>query len=116
MFGFAGLSLQGDGMALDPRCRRVGSSLGFGVQWRGRRLKIKIDQDRQFLEATLEAGEPMTLAVGAKGSRTFRGSRAAGCHQAVVKIVRPIAYSLEAQRTVAAGRQIDRSRWYRMRK
>ena len=63
VFGFAGLSLRSDGMAIDPQLPANWRSLGFGVQWRGRRLKIKIDQAEQLVEATLEAGEPMTLVV-----------------------------------------------------
>ena len=42
VFGFAGLSLRRDGIALDPQLPPNWRSLGFGVQWRGRRLKIKI--------------------------------------------------------------------------
>ena len=50
-------------MALDPQLPPNWRSLGFGVQWRGRRLRIKIVQGEQLVEATLEAGEPMTLLV-----------------------------------------------------
>ena len=63
VFGFAGLSLQSDGLAIDPQLPADWRSLGFGVQWRGRHLKIRIDQAKQRVEATLEAGEPMTLVV-----------------------------------------------------
>ena len=63
VFGFAGLSLHGDGIALDPKLPSSWRSLGFGVQWRGRQLRLRIDQTRQILEATLEAGEPMILVV-----------------------------------------------------
>ena len=63
VFGFAGLSLRNDGVAIDPQLPTGWSSLGFGLQWRGRRLKIRIDQPKQCLEATLEDGEPMTLVV-----------------------------------------------------
>ena len=63
VFGFAGLSLRSDGIAVDPQLPASWRSLGFGVQWRSRRLKIRIDQAEQFLEATLEAGDPMTLVV-----------------------------------------------------
>ena len=63
VFGFAGLSLRNDGVAIDPQLPAGWSSLGFGLQWRGRRLKIRIDQTKQCLEATLEEGEPMTLVV-----------------------------------------------------
>ena len=54
VFGFAGLSLQSDGVAIDPQLPASWRSLGFGLQWRGRRLKIRIDQAKQCLEATLE--------------------------------------------------------------
>ncbi len=63
VLGFAGLSLQADGISLDPKLPAAWRSLAFAVQWRGRGLKIEIDQDKRRLEATLEEGEPMTLAV-----------------------------------------------------
>jgi trehalose/maltose hydrolase-like predicted phosphorylase len=63
VFGFAGLSLQSNGIALDPQLPLNWRSLGFGVQWRGRHLRIKIVQGKQLIEATLEAGEAMTLIV-----------------------------------------------------
>ena len=63
VFGFAGLSLHSTGMALDPQMPPNWRSLGFHVQWRGRHLRIKIVQGEQLVEATLEAGEPMTLLV-----------------------------------------------------
>jgi trehalose/maltose hydrolase-like predicted phosphorylase len=64
VFGFAGLSVRNDSVAIDPRLPAAWSSLGFGFQWRGRRLTIRIDQAPQCLKATLEEGEPMTLIVG----------------------------------------------------
>ena len=63
VFGFAGVSLQNDSVAIDPKLPTNWHSLGFRLQWRGRHLKISIDQTEQRLEATLEAGEPMTLVV-----------------------------------------------------
>jgi trehalose/maltose hydrolase-like predicted phosphorylase len=63
VFGFAGVSLRSDGVAIDPQLPVGWSGLGFGLQWRGRRLKVRIDQTKQRLEATLEEGEPMTLIV-----------------------------------------------------
>ena len=63
VFGFAGLSLHSDGIALDPKLPTNWRSLGFGLQWRSRRLKIKIVPGQQLVEATLEAGEPMRLVV-----------------------------------------------------
>ena len=63
VFGFAGVSLLSGGLAVDPRLPANWRSLSFGLQWRGRCLRIKIEQTEQILEATLEAGEPMTLVV-----------------------------------------------------
>ena len=77
VFGFAGLSLNGDRLAVDPRLPASWTSLGFRLHWRGRRLKIRIEQAVQLLEATLEAGEPMSLTVSGephalRGDRTLR--------------------------------------------
>ena len=62
VFGFAGLSLHGDGMALDPHLPTAWRAFSFRVHWRGRQVKVHIEHGRR-LAATLEAGEPMTLAV-----------------------------------------------------
>jgi trehalose/maltose hydrolase-like predicted phosphorylase len=66
VFGFAGLSLRNDGISIDPHLPASWQGITFRVQWRGRRLKIKIDQAQHSLGATLEAGEPMTVFVGGK--------------------------------------------------
>ena len=63
VLGFAGVSLRNSGIALNPQLPPNWRSLAFGVQWRGRSLKIRIDQAKQIVEATLEAGESMTLIV-----------------------------------------------------
>jgi len=67
VFGFAGLSLQSDGVALDPRLPSDWTRLAFPLQWRGRRLRIAIDQIGHRLEATLEAGAAMTVFVAGAG-------------------------------------------------
>ena len=69
VFGFAGLSLRNDGIAVDPQLPASWHSLNFPIQWRSRRLKIRIDRAGQFLEATLEAGEPMMLVVSGEAYR-----------------------------------------------
>ena len=63
VLGIAGLSLRDDGIDIDPHLPADWHSLAFRVQWRGRCLKISIDQDRQIAEPTLEAGEPMMFSV-----------------------------------------------------
>jgi trehalose/maltose hydrolase-like predicted phosphorylase len=42
VLGFAGVSLTNNGIALDPQLPPNWRSLAFGVQWRGRSLKIRI--------------------------------------------------------------------------
>jgi len=66
VLGFTGLSLRDDGIDIDPHLPGDWHSLAFRVQWRGRCLKISIDQDRQIAECTLEAGEPMMFSVRSK--------------------------------------------------
>ena len=63
VFGFAGLSLQSDGIAFNPKLPASWRTLKFEIQWRGRRLRIGIDGVGQLLHATLEAGDPMAVFV-----------------------------------------------------
>jgi trehalose/maltose hydrolase-like predicted phosphorylase len=64
ILGFAGLSIRSDGIAIDPQLPAGWRSVAFAVQWHGRRLRLRIDGAHEALEATLEAGKPMTLTVG----------------------------------------------------
>ena len=74
VFGFAGLSVNADGIALDPHLPAGWLSLAFSVQWRRRMLKIRVEQARTRIEATLEAGEPMTIFIGGEPYELRRGS------------------------------------------
>lgn len=64
VLGFGGVSSRNEGLAINPRLPADWRSLAFKVQWRGRCVGIRVDQDKQSLEATLESGELMTIAVG----------------------------------------------------
>jgi trehalose/maltose hydrolase-like predicted phosphorylase len=66
VFGFAGLSWNDDGLAIEPRLPKEWHSLRFRVQWHQRSLLVSIDQGKQTVEAIVEAGEPMVLFVGGK--------------------------------------------------
>ena len=66
IFGFAGLSLHADHLALNPHIPAAWQSLCFGLQWRGRHLKMKIARATGSLEVTLDVGEPMTVVVSGK--------------------------------------------------
>jgi trehalose/maltose hydrolase-like predicted phosphorylase len=63
VFGFAGISLRDDALAIDPKLPAGWSSLKFGLQWRGRSLHIQVDRVGRNLEATLVHGEAMKLFV-----------------------------------------------------
>jgi trehalose/maltose hydrolase-like predicted phosphorylase len=66
VFGFAGLSLRSDGVAFDPKLPDSWQSLGFGIEWRGRRLNIRIDAQERVLQATLETGDSIALFVNGR--------------------------------------------------
>ena len=66
VFGFAGLSLQGGGIAFNPKLPASWRSMGFRIAWRGRRLRIRINAADQLLRATLEAGGSMALSVNGR--------------------------------------------------
>jgi trehalose/maltose hydrolase-like predicted phosphorylase len=61
VFGFAGLSLHGDGPSFDPLLPPDWRSIQFRLQWQSRRFKVRIEHG--LFAATLEAGEPMILIV-----------------------------------------------------
>jgi trehalose/maltose hydrolase-like predicted phosphorylase len=63
VFGFAGLGLHSDSIGLDPSLPPGWNSLTFCLQWRGRHLRISIGKAEQCVEATLLAGEAMTIFV-----------------------------------------------------
>ena len=58
VFGFAGLALKNDALAIAPQLTASWDSLQFRVQWRGRRLKFKITQAGNLLDIALEDGAP----------------------------------------------------------
>jgi trehalose/maltose hydrolase-like predicted phosphorylase len=66
VFGFAGVSLRDNGIAINPKLPPGWRCLKFALQWRGRSLKLKIGRAGRSLEATLENGEPMTVTVNGK--------------------------------------------------
>jgi trehalose/maltose hydrolase-like predicted phosphorylase len=66
VLGFAGLSLRSDGVAFEPKLPASWRSLGFRMEWRGRRLKIRIDAQDRTLEAILETGDSMALLVNGR--------------------------------------------------
>lgn len=53
-------------------CGRAGGGLCSRSSGAAAKLKLKIDQAKQQLEATLEEGEPMTLAVSGERHEIHR--------------------------------------------
>jgi HAD superfamily hydrolase (TIGR01509 family) len=83
MFGFVGLAARADGLAFDPRLPASWRTVAFRVQWRGRRVHVRLEGPTRAITATLEAGEPMALHVGGRswplaGGRAVRAEWAAG--------------------------------------
>jgi trehalose/maltose hydrolase-like predicted phosphorylase len=67
VFGFAGLTLREDGLEFDPHLPPEWGSLSFRVQWRGRKLKVRLDPEG--LQATLEEGDPLDVFLGKSSYR-----------------------------------------------
>jgi len=73
VFGFAGLSVLDDGIALDPKLPTGWTRLAFPLQWRGRKIHIGIDQAESRLEARLDSGAPMTVVVNGSSNQLQPG-------------------------------------------
>jgi trehalose/maltose hydrolase-like predicted phosphorylase len=73
VLGFAGLAARGDGISLDPILPSAWRKMAFAVQWRGRSLKIRMDQVERVVEVELEDGEPMTTSIRGKPHEVRQG-------------------------------------------
>ncbi|HEY0329127.1 MAG TPA: glycosyl hydrolase family 65 protein [Rhodopseudomonas sp.] len=63
VLGIAGLSLREDGVAINPQMPESWRSLSFGICWRGRSLKVRIDQDKQSVRIAIESGAAMKVVI-----------------------------------------------------
>ena len=72
--GFAGLSVRANGIALDPHLTSGWLSLAFSAQSRRRMLKVRVEQARTRIEATLQAGDAMTIFIGGEPYELRRGN------------------------------------------
>jgi trehalose/maltose hydrolase-like predicted phosphorylase len=63
LFGFVGLMPRPDGLAFNPRLPPAWHVVSLRVQWRGRRLHVRLEQAIRLLTATVEQGAPMTLLI-----------------------------------------------------
>ena len=72
VFGFAGLSFRRERLCFAPCLPADWDFLAFPIQWRGRRLRVRID--RTALEARLEAGEAMTVMIAGRAHQLAPGA------------------------------------------
>jgi trehalose/maltose hydrolase-like predicted phosphorylase len=63
VFGFGGLSLRAEAMAVDPHLPAGWRKFAFQAHWHGRLVGIRLDQDAGEFRATLLAGDAMPITV-----------------------------------------------------
>ncbi|HZT07174.1 MAG TPA: glycosyl hydrolase family 65 protein [Chloroflexota bacterium] len=68
VLGFGGLSMAPDGLRFTPHLPDEWGALAYSVQWRGRRLRVRIAAKPRRITVQLLSGEPM--AVGTTGDPT----------------------------------------------
>ncbi|HEX3246561.1 MAG TPA: glycosyl hydrolase family 65 protein [Chloroflexota bacterium] len=66
VFGFAGVEWRDDAMVVDPRLPASWKRMQLPMQWRGRRLHIRLDSGAGDIEIDLEVGEPL-IAFSSSG-------------------------------------------------
>lgn len=72
VFGFAGVALRPDGLAISPNLPPDWTKLTVRLQWRGRHLALAIGRAR--ISATLESGAGMVLHVAGAAHRLTPGA------------------------------------------
>jgi trehalose/maltose hydrolase-like predicted phosphorylase len=75
-FGFAGLTITDDGLSFAPQLPREWRALRFPLTWRGRRLRVEIDQGQRSCRVTLERGRPCSVTIGGQTLRLRAGEPA----------------------------------------
>jgi trehalose/maltose hydrolase-like predicted phosphorylase len=73
VFGFAGLSLTNDGIALDPHLPQDWKELCFPMKWRGRSLTVRIAGEPLTVEVRSQSGRPLVVQVGKSRHKLGRG-------------------------------------------
>jgi trehalose/maltose hydrolase-like predicted phosphorylase len=71
IFGFAGMSLQPDGLAFAPWLPSRWCRLKFSVQWRGRDIALALDREPRTMEVRMTGPAPMTIAAAEGPSVTI---------------------------------------------
>jgi kojibiose phosphorylase len=63
VFGIGGTQSRADGLELNPHLLPQWRGLRFRIQWSGRRLEVRVNQQPAVVEVTLEGEEPVALAL-----------------------------------------------------
>jgi len=76
VFGFAGVALQRKALGINPHLPPGWQRLRFCVHWRGRLVRVDIDQSLRELSISLVKGDAIPLEVSGKShvltSGTYR--------------------------------------------
>jgi trehalose/maltose hydrolase-like predicted phosphorylase len=73
ILGFAGVSERAGTLSIDPRLPAEWRSLGFRLQWHGRKLTIRIEQSGSTVKVALEAGDKLMILIRGKRYELRRG-------------------------------------------
>jgi trehalose/maltose hydrolase-like predicted phosphorylase len=63
VLGFAGMSMRDDGLSFEPRLPDSWPGLRFPVQWRGRLVRVAIQNQPRRFTASIEDGEPLSVSL-----------------------------------------------------
>jgi trehalose/maltose hydrolase-like predicted phosphorylase len=75
VFGFAGVSLHDDHLAIDPILPPGWTGMSFPIQWHGSQLDIRIEAIPLSVCVTLAAGEPVQLCMFGRMHRIEKGKQ-----------------------------------------
>jgi len=73
VLGFAGMTLQPDGLRFDPHVPKSWGTLRFPVMWRGSRVRVAMHGESGTFSATLETGAPVTVSLDGAAQRLEPG-------------------------------------------
>lgn len=72
VLGFAGLDLDADGIAINPRLPPTWHSVSFRVHWRGRTVEVRIAETT--VTVTISDGTPLNIRIAGE-ARTLEGGK-----------------------------------------
>ncbi len=73
VFGFAGITCSANGVRIDPHLPRHWRALRFPLRWRGRVIRIAIEQAPLTVAVTLTQGQSLAVDLNGCDTRLRRG-------------------------------------------